>query len=249
MSNHREPRKAYNLLEDPIYYIAIIAFAALATGLPALLGSPVFLAVAQTAALWLMLLVPLRRNRVRPAVIVLALWVVIQIVTVFALTLAAPNRLEEAVGNGFLYREALLNWLYAGTALPDSWFSQPMQHLLEIAGVLLGSIISGGLVGVWFLLRAVNDFAFGAAALVGSAGGIAGFMAALQPWMLLRIMGYVGLLPFLAMPGFTGDWQPWRLSSARSRLMLTALLLLVAGLLLELFLPALWAAWFGGLVS
>ncbi len=217
---NNQPRRGYNLLDDPLYYVAIVFFAALATALPALLGSRWFLAFAETAALWLMLLVPLRRDRVRPAAIVLAIWVGVQIVTVFVLTLIAPNALEKAVGGGFLYREALLNWLYAGRILPQSWFSQPLLHLLEVAGITLGSLASGGLVGVWFLVRTVNQFAFGAAALVDSAGGLAGMMAGLQPWYLLRIAGYVGLLPFFALPGFTGDRRPWRKSDARRRLLL-----------------------------
>ncbi len=245
MNHDKAPNAAYSLLNDPAYYGAVILFVALATILPALLGSAWFLLSAQTIALWLLLLVPLRRNRVRPAVIVLTIWVAIQIATIFTLSLLAPNSLELALGDGFRYREALLTWLYAGTALPASWFSQPFQHLLEVLGVTVGALVSGGLVGVWFLMRAVNHLAFGGAMLVQSAGGVAGFMAALQPWALLRIAGYVGLLPFFALPGYTGDWFPWRHSPARRRLFLISGALLLGGLTLEAFLPALWAGWFG----
>ena len=245
MSNHREPRTTYNLLDDPVYYGATFFFAALATALPALLGSTWFLALAQTASLWLLLLSPLRQDRVRPALAALAIWVAVQIATVFALSLVSPDALERAVGNGFRYREVLLTWLYAGTALPASWFSQPLLHLLEVAAITLGSLLSGGLVGVWFLMRTVNLYAFGAAALVDSAGPVGGLMAALQPWLLLRIAGYVGLLPLLALPAFTGHWLPWRGSPGRRRLLMIAITLALVGLLSELFLPAIWARWFG----
>lgn len=243
----RQSGTPYSLLSDPLYYGAVVFFAGLTTALPALLGAPWFLVLAQTLALWLLLLVPLRRNAARHVVIVLATWVAVQSAAAFVLSLAAPNRLEMAVGNGFHYREEMLAWLYAGTPLPASWFSQPLLHLLEVVGVTVGALVSGGLVGVGFLMRAVNRYAFGAAALVDSAGGMAGVMAALQPWAFLRIAGYVGLLPLLALVGFTGEWLPGRWSPKRRKLLIISAALLLVGLVFELFLPARWATWFGSI--
>ncbi len=242
MNHNHRPADPYNLLRDPLYYAVVILFAFLATALPALLRASWLLLLAQTISLWLLLLVPLRRNSARYALVVVACWVAVQFVAMFAISLGAPNRAEVAIGNGFQLTSGLLAWLYTGSPLPLSWFSQPLQHLVAILGATLGALVSGGLLGVWFLMRAVNVYAFSAAVLVNSAGGA---IAALQPWALLQIAGYVGLLPLLALPGFNGEWNPAKWSPRRRKLLLIAGALLLAGLVLELFLPGLWARWFG----
>lgn len=231
----------YSLLRDPVYYSTAAAFAALTTALPALAGGAWFLPIAQTAALWLLALVAFRRASARAALAVIGLWLCVQAATLFAVTMLAPTRAELAIGGGWAYRQALLEWLYAGAPLPASLRSAPWQRLLEVAGVALGSLFSGGLLGVWFLVRSVNLAAYGAAAFAATTGSALWPLVALMPWALARIAGYAGLVATLSIVGYTGEWSPWAWPQGRRRLLWVSLALVAAGLLLETVLPPLWA--------
>jgi hypothetical protein len=112
--------------------------------------------------------------------------------------------------------------------------------LLELVGVLLGSLVSVGLIGVWFLVKSVNLAAYNMGVLLIPLQSAAGLLLALPLWSLLRIAGYAGLVILLSEPGITGNWQPGHYWRTRQRLIVIAGGLLLGGLLLELFLPDLW---------
>ncbi len=245
------PSRDASLLNDPIYYGTVIVFAVLTTALPVMVGRSWFLPAAQTLALWLLALVAIR-SEVDPArrtFRVLLLWVAAQFVAMVLLARFSPVQAEAAVGDGFAHREALLEWLFTARALPVSLTSAPGLRLLEVAGVAVGALLSGGLLGLWFLMRTVNLIAFGAGILWAATGSLLALVGGLQPWALLRIGGYMGLIACLAPVGFDGAWLPGAWGASRRRLFWIALALLGAGLLLELLLPGPWARLLGGAMA
>ncbi len=236
-------QKQYSLVSDPIFYIMLVIIALLATALPGGMGQPRFLPLIQTICLFVFLLVPLRQRLVRPAIWVLLIWLLVQSVTMIGLVWLAPGQIERAIGNGFIYHETYLQWFFAGGHPPDSLFVQPGNRLIELVGVLLGALASGGLIGIWFLVRAVNLTSYGIGALMVALGGWRHLLAALPFWALIRLAGYAGFIILLAGPLLTSDWSLQYYRTKR-RLLLAATLLLVLGLGLEFFLPGLWRSIF-----
>src|SRR5690606_29283082 len=110
-------------------------------------------------------------------------------------------------------------WLFVRGPLPASWATQAVARSVELLGITLGSVISGGLAGIWFLVRSVNLLAYGVATLWNSAGSVAGLLAGMQPWWILRIVAYVGLVACFAMPGYSGEWNPARWDAGQRRLL------------------------------
>ena len=237
-------QKSDSLVHDPVFYIMLGVFALLTTGLAAALGQPRFLPFSQTVALFAFLAVALRQRRWREALWVLALWLVLQIATMIVITRLLPGQVEQAISDGFRYRAAFFGWFYGVEALPASLRVAPLGRLLEIVGIVLGSLLSGGLVGLWFLMRATNLAAYGAGMLWLDTGQMVSVIAGLPVWTLLRIAGYAGLVVLLAEPLFTRNWQFGHYLSDRRTLLLASTALLVAGLLLELILPGAWRALF-----
>jgi hypothetical protein len=233
-------QKSTSLLHDPLFYITLGFFALLTTGLAAAMGQPRFLPLSQTVALFVFLWMALRQSSVREALWILAIWLVVQIATMILVTRFAPGQVEQAIGNGFFYRMDFLAWFYAGDELPASLTTQPVARLIELAGVLLGSLVTGGLLGVWFLVRAANLAAYSAGALWQSSGFVGYLFAGLPLWTVLRLAGYASFVALLAEPLLTGRWSPGAHLQRRRNLLLIAAGLLLLGLLLELILPGLW---------
>lgn len=233
---------SYSLARDPIFYITVGFFAFLTTSLPTVIGQPNFLPLVQTLALFIFLLVPLRQGLIRQALWVMAIWLSIQFMVVTALTWFLEARAERAFHDGFQYRMAYVAWFYraADAIRPDSFTAVPFSRLLELVGVLLGSLISIGLVGIWFLVKSVNLAAYNMGVLLVALNSAIGLLLALPIWSLLRIAGYAGLVILLSEPGITGVWQPSYYWRTRQQMIVIAGGLLLGGLLLELFLPDLW---------
>jgi len=234
--------RSYSLVHDPVFYITVGFFAFVTTGLPTAIGQPNFLPIVQTLALFIFVLIPLRQGMIRQALWVLGLWLVIQFTLVVALTWLLEARAERAFHGGFEYRMDYVAWFYGAEAAlrPDSFGAAPLLRLMELVGVLIGSLVSGGLIGIWFLVKSVNLAAYGMGALLVALKSAAGLLLALPFWSLLRIGGYAGLIALLGEPLLTGNWQPRFYWQNHRRLIVTAGLLLLIGLLLELFLPDLW---------
>lgn len=233
---------SYSLARDPLFYITIGFFAFLTTGLPTVIGQPNFLPIVQTVALFIFLLIPLRQGLIRQAVWVMALWLGIQFVLVTTLTWFLEVRAERAFHDGFQYRMAYVAWFYgaADAIRPDSFTATPLARLIELLGILLGSLVSVGLLGIWFLVKSVNLAAYNMGVLLVAMESAVGLLLALPIWSLLRIGGYAGLVILLSEPGITGIWNPRHYWRTRQRLIIIAGGLLLGGLLLELFLPDLW---------
>ena len=225
-------------MKDPIYYITFGFFALLTTALPAALGQPNFLPIAQALALTLFLAVPLRRGLVAKGILVLSVWLVLQTLVMIVGTALLPLVFERAIHDGFAYHRSLLEWSVTGQNLPGWLLNNPGARIVELVGVLLGSLLSAGLVGLWFLMRAVNQFAYavGRLAQVGPSGLILGLM----PWRLAIMAGYAGFVVILAQPLLNNNWSPFFYITRQRRLVTVSLTLVGIGLLLELTLPGLW---------
>ncbi len=230
----------YYLTADPIFYITVAMFALLTTAVPALLGQPRFMPIIQAICLTVFLSFALRKQQVKHAASLLGLWLVIQFATMTVLTWSFADHVEQAIIDGFGQRAALLSWRFAGAPLPGGVLTQPLSRALELLGVVLGSIATGGLVGNWFLMRAVNLTGFHTGSLLHVAHGPLSLLAALPFWTLVRIAGYASCVLLCAEPLLTGNWSPAYYWRHHHRLIIVSLLLLALGLVLELALPPLW---------
>jgi hypothetical protein len=233
-------KQSYQLINDPLFYIVLSFFALLTTALPAAMGQPRFLPVVQTLALFSFLFYALRRGHLPQTLRLLALWLLLQMLALLLLTLVVPGQVERAISNGFQQRSDYLLWFYGGAGLPDTWLTQPWRRLGEFLGILFGSLLTGGLVGLWVLVRTVNLAAFEMGALLQSKPSVWMFLAILQPWTLCRLAGYGGLVGLLAEPLLTSNWRPQFYLTIRRRPFVTSGSLLLLGLLLEVTLPSLW---------
>jgi hypothetical protein len=229
----------YSLTRDPLYYVTVGFFALLTTALPGLLGQPRFLPVIQALALTIFIALPLRKGHIRGALNVMAIWLTLQYILMALLSWAFGGLVERAMANGFVYQGELAAWFYGSARLPGSLHAAPLARLVEIAGIVLGSMLTAGLVGAWFLVRAVNLAGYSTGTLLASLDTPALVPLVLPIWSLLRLAGYAGLIVLLAEPLLTNQWAIAFYWARRRRLLLLSLGLIIAGLIAELVLPSL----------
>jgi hypothetical protein len=153
-------------------------------------------------------------------------------------TALLPVVFERAIHDGFAYHRSLLEWSVTGQNLPGWLLNSPGTRLVELFGVLLGSLLSAGLVGIWFLMRAVNQFAYAVGRLAME--GPAGLFLGLMPWRLFTIAGYAGFVVLLAQPLLNNTWNPAFYVTRQRRLITVSIVLVAVGLLLEVSLPGVW---------
>ncbi len=242
-------QKDYQLTRDPVYFFMVAFFALLTTGFPAVLGQPRFLPIVQAVALTVFIAIPLRRGDFRAALGVVYLWLALAMATVFALTWLAPAQVARAFDDDWLQRLGWQHaayyseWYYANSVpLPASFADQPIYSLLEVVGVTLGTLLTGGLVGAWFLVKLANLAAFSAAGLLSTLGNPLLLPIALPVWSILQIVGGGGLLVLLAEPIYTPGFGAGvrKLFGPRRRLLLIFGGLYLLGVILELVLPPFW---------
>jgi hypothetical protein len=234
--------KEYTLSRDPIFFATVAFFALLTAGMSSVLGQLRFLPIVQAVALTALLWIPLRRRDLRSALITVFLWLALAMVTVFLVTWWAPVEMERTFEDGFLHRAAYAEWYYANSPLPASFVTQPLASVVEVLGIVLGSLLTGGLVGAWFLMRVANLAAFSAASLLLTLPNGLWIVVALPVWSILQVIGGGGLLALLAEPLASGGLGAGlaALGQGRRRLLLIFGGLYALGLLLE---PALAPFW------
>lgn len=234
--------REYTLSRDPVFFAIVAFFALLTTGLSSVLGQLRFLPIVQALALTVLLLIPLRRRDLRGALATVFVWLLTAMATVFLITWFAPVEMERTFENGFLHRAAFAEWYYANSPLPASFGSQPLASLIEIVGIVLGSLLTGGLVGAWFLMRVANLAAFSAASLLLTLPNGLWLVVALPIWSILQIIGGGGLLVLLAEPLASGRLGTGiaELGKSRRRPLLIFGGVYALGLLLELALAPIW---------
>jgi len=233
-------QRTYQLTADPLYYVMGAFFAVLTTAFPAIMGQPRFLILSQSVVLAVFIAIPLRRGSMRHAAIMLTLWLGVQISLMAALAWLLPARVEHAIPGGFEFRAALLEWLFAAGPLPRQIAPHLPVHLWELAAVSFGSLVSGGLIGVWFIIRTANLAGFVVGSLLPTLGGPLGLLISLPIWSLTRTAGYAGLTLLCAEPLLRGQWNARRFWSLRRNTLLLSVALIILALLLERFVPTLW---------
>lgn len=236
------PVPVYDLTRDPIFYGTLVFFVLLTTAVPGLMGQPNFMPVIQATALTIFTAIALRRGGIDPALRVATVWLVVQGLFLFLITWLLPVQIEKAIHDGFLIRSGLMEWAYTGSVLPGSLLAAPLARLGEIAGILLGSLATVGLVGSWFLVKGVNLLAYGMGSLWRGVGSPLGILLGLAPWRLAQLAGYTGLFVLLIQPLLLNNWNPAHYLSTQRRLIVVSLALVAGGLIAELFLPGLWRA-------
>ncbi len=225
-----------SISNDPVYYITAAFFALLTTVLPAALGMPNFLPILQALVLTLFIATPIRHHNPKGALLIMAIWLPLQFLALSLLTVVSVGLAERAIHDGFVYFGEITAWLYGSGPLPGGIVTAPVSHLREFAGVVLGGLATGGLVGAWFLADIVNLAGYGTGILVRTLDD-GGLWRTLPYWTLVQIAGLGGLLTLCAEPLLTSQWSPafyWR---ERWRQLLVSSGLVLIGLLLELFLP------------
>lgn len=238
------PVPVYDLTRDPLFYGTLIFFVLLTTAIPGVMGQPNFMPVIQALALTLFTAVALRRRGIGPALRVATVWLLVQGLIFFFLTWLLPVQMEKAIHDGFLVRTGLAEWVYVGSSAPGSLSAAPLARLGEIAGVVLGSLVTVGLVGGWFLVKGVNLLAYGMGSLWRATDSPLGILLGLAPWRLAQLTGYAGLFVLLIQPLLLNNWNPAHYLSTQRRLIVVSLALVAGGLIAELFLPGLWRAVF-----
>ncbi len=168
----------------------------------------------------------------------LSLWLSLQFMVMLVGSALLPVVFQRAIHDGFDFHRALLEWSATGSSLPGSLHENAGPRVVELFGVLLGSLVSAGLIGIWFLMRTLNQFAFAAGRL--AAEGPSGLILGLMPWRIAMIAGYAGSVALLAQPLLRNTWSPFFYLARHRRLAAVSILLLAAGLVTELALPGLW---------
>jgi hypothetical protein len=234
------PDNRYRLTSDPAYYGTAAVFALLTTALPAASGQSRFLPIAQAIALTAFLAIPIRKGLWKEAVKVLGIWIALALAVVIGLTVVAADHMERSISNGFEYRASLLTWVYGASAMPDTMRTEPARKLLEMIGILAGTVLTAGLFGNWLLMQAVNLTGFGIAIVWGAAGGPSGLLLAIPIWSLLHIAGIAGLVILLSEPLLSGHWSPRYYWMNRRALVVGSVALAAMGLLLGFVAPPIW---------
>ncbi|MBI3958339.1 MAG: hypothetical protein HY328_05975 [Chloroflexi bacterium] len=234
----------YELTRDPLFYATLVFFVLLTTAVPGVMGQPNFMPVIQALGLTVFTAIALRRAGVAAALRVATVWLLVQGLLFLTLAWLLPVPVEKAIHDGFLYRTGLIEWAYAGGAAPGSLLAAPLARLGEIAGVVLGSLATVGLLGGWFLVKGVNLLAYGMGSLWRGTGSPLGILLGLAPWRLAQLAGYTGLFVLLIQPLLLNNWNPAHYLSTQRRLIVLSLALVAGGLLAELVLPGLWRSVF-----
>lgn len=224
---------AYKPTSDPLFYIAVGFFALVMTALPAMMGLARLMPIMQALALAVFVMLAVRGGETRHAVWVMVVWLTVQFLLVALLAWVFTDRMESAVIGGFEARGAVLEWHFSQRAFPGSLVDDPRVRLLEGAGVTIGSLLSAGVIGDWFLARAVNMAGLQLGALMANTTGPVYVTSPLLWLTLVRIAGLAGLTILFTEPLLTRNWSPGFYWINRRRLIVISLGLWLAGLILE----------------
>jgi hypothetical protein len=230
----------YRLTRDPVFFVMAAFFALLTTATPALFGQMHFMPISQTLVLSIFMGIAVRRGDLRSALTVVYVWLLVSMSALILLTLVAPSQVERAFDDGFMVRAMTSEWYFTNSPLPASFAAEPIPAALEIAGVTLGALFTGGVVGVWSLVRMANLAAFITGHLLGILGGPLWIFVALPVWSLLQVAGAGGLVVLFAEPLLVDRFGLGRWFTRRRRALAIFGVLYAAGVLAELILPTFW---------
>ena len=230
----------YRLTRDPVFWLMAAFFAFLTTATPALFGQLRFMPISQTVVLSIFMAIAVRRGDLRSALTVIYVWLLVSMSILIVLTLLVPGQVERAFDDGFMVRAMTSEWYFANSPLPASFATEPLPAALEIAGITLGALFTGGVVGVWSLVHMANLAAFTAGHLLGILGSPLWIVVALPIWSLLQVAGAGGLVVLFAEPLLVDRFALGRWFARRRRALAIFGAIYAAGVLAELILPAFW---------
>ncbi len=153
------------------------------------------------------------------------------------LTRLFPLQLEAALNDGFAYRGAIAAWFFGGAPHPDALASNSASYIIEVVGIVIGSLATAGLVSIWVLVRIVNLAGYGTGTLLASLLNPGQILLVIPYWTLLRVAGYAGVIILCAMPMLTSYWSPSYYWQNHRKLIFVSIGLIVVGFLIQLFLP------------
>ena len=229
-----------SLTSDPAYYIMVAVFAFLTTALPIALGQPRFLPVAQAVALTVFIAIPLKAGLWKRSALLMTMWLLLVVAIVAITTKLTPSHVELSIGSGFAFHTNLLAWLYNAKTASGVMQENILSDLVVTAGVIVGSLVSAGGIGNWFLMRLVNQTGFGIGIIWGAIEGRGGLLLAIPLWTVLRIAGLAGFVILFSTPLLSGQWSPHYYWKTMRSLILSSAILLILGILLGMFGPTLW---------
>lgn len=230
----------YRLTRDPVFFVMAAFFALLTTVAPALFGQVRFMPISQTIVLSIFIGVAVRRGDLRSALILVYMWLLVSMSALILLTLVVPGQVERAFDDGFMVRAMTSEWYFANSPLPASFATELIPAALEIAGITLGALFTGGIIGVWSMVRLANLSAFMAGHLLGVLGNPVWIVVALPIWSLLQLAGAGGLVVLFAEPLLVDRFGLGRWFTRRRRALAIFGAIYVAGVLAELILPTFW---------
>lgn len=230
----------YRLTRDPVFWIMAAFFALLTTAVPAVFGQVRFMPISQTVVLWIFIALAVRRSDLRSALTVVYVWLLVSMSILIVLTLLVPGQIERAFDDGFMVRAMTSEWYFANSPLPASFATEPIAAALEIVGVTLGALLTGGVVGIWSLVRMANLAAFTAGHLLAILGSPVWIVVALPIWSVLQVAGAGGLVVLFAEPLLVDRFALGRWFTRRRRALAIFGALYAAGVLAELILPTFW---------
>ena len=233
-------QREYQLTRDPVFYLTAAFFAFLTTALSAVLGQFRFMPISQTLILMIFMAIAVRRRDLRGALSVVLLWLAISTLVLIVLMWIAPGQVERAFADGFMHRARVSEWYFARSPLPASFATQPVASVLEVVGVTLGALLTGGLAGVWFLVQMANLAAFSAGHLLGILGSPLWIVVALPVWSILQGIGAGGLVVACAEPLLADRFALGAWLQRRRRWLAWFAAIYAAGLIAEWLLPAFW---------
>ncbi len=242
MENKRESSKETEqpLTGDPVYLVMAGVFAFLTTVLPIALTQPRTMPVVQALILTLFTALPIRAGLWRRAVRITALWLTVTLLLITVISFSAPAQVEASLSNGFEYRAQLLEWMYGVGAYPSWQASLTMSTALRVGAFTLGSVVTAGAVGYWFVFQQINHLGYAIGLVWSTVGGFIGLLLAVPFWSLLQVVGLAGLVIMLSEPILFRSWSARHFWRDRRTLIIVCCSALILGYLLALFVPVIW---------
>ena len=224
----------------PVLLPALLAPPALA--LAVAIGGQAGLPILATAAVYPLMAHLVLRGRVAAAVVAVLLWALTLSASIIALSALSPGSAAGLVFHGAAYRDEMFRYIREGYGRESDPALFVPQHLLHLAGFVVLSLISGGLLGILMGAILVGYMSYYVGALVGAGGApLTAWLLGWPPWAILRMVAFVMLGVALSRPlllamsrrqASFGDWRSLYVAAAA---------LLLSDVVLKALLAPAWA--------
>jgi hypothetical protein len=213
-----------------------------AVGLALLLGHPLVLPLAATAAIWPFFASLLAAGRRGGAVAAALLWAASLSATLIAVTARDPGRVAPIVLRGASYRDEMFSYVATGVGTESTPRLFVPQHLLHAGLFSAATLLSAGVLGLMMGEVLVAYMSYYVGALASGPAPWTGALLGWPPWAVLRVVAFVLLGSVLSRP-LLGLVLRRRVPHPPDRpVVAAALVLLLADLVLKAALATTWAA-------